>query len=154
MAVSSERAVMSELLTSGDGDRAMLPMEALSTSTEGVVATRSAGSGLILILNFFRWSSSSSDSSEEKKCDFFELGGSVTLRGATFSLFRPFIVVLFHILQRQHEGGYGFTVRAKLWTCFPNKKLYTTSLTSFKSLHKSPFSVLVFWHVFRISISF
>lgn len=55
----------------GDGDRAMLPMEALSSSNEGTATTRSAGSGLILILNFFLWSSSSSDSSEEKKWGFF-----------------------------------------------------------------------------------
>lgn len=58
----------------GDGDRAMLPMEALSSSTEGTDATRSAGSGLILILNFFLWSSSSSDSSEEKKWVFLVIG--------------------------------------------------------------------------------
>lgn len=56
-----------DLLTMGDGDRAMLPMEALSSSTEGASTTRSGGRGLILILNFFLWSSSSSDSSEEKK---------------------------------------------------------------------------------------
>lgn len=54
-------------LLMGDGDRAMLPMEALSSSTEGASTTRSGGRGLILILNFFLWSSSSSDSSEEKK---------------------------------------------------------------------------------------
>lgn len=58
-------------LLRGDGDRAMLPMEALSSSNEGTATTRSAGSGLILILNFFLWSSSSSDSSEEKKWGFF-----------------------------------------------------------------------------------
>lgn len=72
---SSERAATSELLTIGDGDRAMFPMEALSSSTEGTDATRSAGSGLILILNFFLWSSSPSDSSEEKKWGFLMVGG-------------------------------------------------------------------------------
>lgn len=70
----------SELLTIGDGDRAMLPMEALSSSTEGTGTTRSAGSGLILILNFFLWSSSSSDSSEEKKWGFLTVGGSAVSR--------------------------------------------------------------------------
>lgn len=58
------------LLTIGDGERAMFPMEALSSSTEGADMTQSAGSGLILILNFFLWSSSSSDSSDEKKLVF------------------------------------------------------------------------------------
>lgn len=53
-----------------DGDRAMLPMEALSSSTVGAVMTQSGGRGLILILNFRLCSSSSSDSSEEKKCVF------------------------------------------------------------------------------------
>lgn len=67
---------MSGLLTIGDGERAMLPMEALSSSTDGAVTTQSAGSGLILILNFFLWSSSSSDSSEEKKWVFLVVGGN------------------------------------------------------------------------------
>lgn len=58
----------------GDGDRAMLPTEAFSSSTEGAAATRSDGSGLILILNFFLWSSSPSDSSEEKKWGFLTVG--------------------------------------------------------------------------------
>lgn len=53
--------------TRGEGDRAMLPMEAFNSSTEGAAMLVSAGSGLILILNFLRWSSSSSDSLEEKK---------------------------------------------------------------------------------------
>jgi len=52
----------------GDGDKVMVPMEALSWSTEGAATGQFAGNGLILILNFLRWSSSSSDSSEEKKC--------------------------------------------------------------------------------------
>lgn len=67
----------------GDGDKAMLPMEAFSSSTEGTVTTWSAGSGLILILNFFLWSSSSSDSSEEKKADFLgtSTGSSVSSSG-------------------------------------------------------------------------
>lgn len=78
MRASSERAVMSGQLTRGDGDKAILPMEALSSSTEGTATTRSAGSGLILILNFFLWSSSSSDSSEEKKGDFLVVGSSAT----------------------------------------------------------------------------
>lgn len=72
------------LLTRGDGDRAMLPMEALSSSTEGTDATRSAGSGLILILNFFLWSSSSSDSSEEKKCPFLVVGSRPMSRKAMY----------------------------------------------------------------------
>lgn len=63
----------------------MLPMEALSSSTEGAVTTRSARSGLILILNFFLWSSSSSDSSEEKKGDFLVVGSSAVLRKAQLS---------------------------------------------------------------------
>lgn len=56
----------------------MLPMEALSSSTDGAKQLAlSAGKGLILILNFFRWSSSPSDSLEEKKCSFggLEPGG-------------------------------------------------------------------------------
>lgn len=57
----------------------MLPMEALSSSTEGAPRTRSDGSGFILILNFFLWSSSSSDSSEEKKGDFLLTGRSAAL---------------------------------------------------------------------------
>lgn len=76
MKASSNRPMKSELLTIGDGDRAMLPMEALSSSTEGTATTRSGGRGLILILNFFLWSSSSSDSSEEKKWVFLVAGGS------------------------------------------------------------------------------
>lgn len=70
-------------LLRGDGDKAMLPMEAFSSSTEGTVTTWSAGSGLILILNFFLWSSSSSDSSEEKKADFLgtSTGSSVSSSG-------------------------------------------------------------------------
>lgn len=48
----------------------MLPMEAFNSSTEGVTKSGlSASKGLILILNFFRWSSSSSDSLDEKKWD-------------------------------------------------------------------------------------
>lgn len=77
MKASSERA---GVLTKGDGDRAMLPMEALSRSTEGSTTTQSAGSGLILILNFFLWSSSSSDSSEEKKWDFLVVGETAMSR--------------------------------------------------------------------------
>lgn len=88
MRASSERAVTSEPLTIGDGDRAMLPMEALSSSTEGADTTRSAGSGLILILNFFLWSSSSSDSSEEKKWGFLVMGGSVASKKSNVS-FHP-----------------------------------------------------------------
>lgn len=61
----------------------MLPMEAFSSSTEGAVTTWSAGSGLILILNFFRWSSSSSDSSEEKKADFLGASSSRVSRKAS-----------------------------------------------------------------------
>lgn len=61
----------------------MLPMEALSTSTDGSAITQSAGSGLILILNLFLWSSSSSDSSEEKKWDLVVVGGSTTSRNRT-----------------------------------------------------------------------
>lgn len=45
----------------------MLPMEAFNSSTDGAVMLVSGGRGLILILNFLRWSSSSSDSLEEKK---------------------------------------------------------------------------------------
>lgn len=60
----------------GDGDRVMLPIEAFSSSTDGAVATRSGGSGLILILNFFLWSSSPSDSSEEKKWPFLVVAPS------------------------------------------------------------------------------
>lgn len=75
----------SGILTRGDGDRAMLPMEALSSSTEGVIVTRSAGRGLILILNFFLWSSSSSDSSEEKKWGFLVATGGVASRKAKLS---------------------------------------------------------------------
>lgn len=66
------------LLTRGDGDKAMLPMEALSSSTVGAGMTKSGGRGLILILNFFLCSSSSSDSSEEKKCDFLGAGGTTS----------------------------------------------------------------------------
>lgn len=80
MKANRERAVTSGRLTRGDGDRAMLPMEALSSSTEGAVTTWSAGRGFILILNFFLWSSSSSDSSEEKKADFLVVGSSAVLR--------------------------------------------------------------------------
>lgn len=48
----------------------MLPMEAFNSSTEGATKSSSSASrGLILILNFLRWSSSSSDSLDEKKCD-------------------------------------------------------------------------------------
>lgn len=83
----------SEVLTIGDGDRAMLPMEALSSSTEGTEATRSDGSGLILILNFFLWSSSPSDSSEEKKWGFLMVGGSAASRKEFTTL---------------NEGGPGF----------------------------------------------
>lgn len=101
MAISNEPALMSERLTSGDGDRVMLPMEALSMSTEGVDATQSAGSGLILILNFFRWSSSPSDSSEEKKCVFLVVGDGVTIRKATY-LFCVFSTLLFNMLQPQN----------------------------------------------------
>lgn len=71
---------MSGGLTTGEGDRDMLPMEALSSSTVGAATTRSASSGLILILNFFLWPSSSSDSSEEKKGDFLVTGSNVALR--------------------------------------------------------------------------
>lgn len=79
MKARSERA---GLLTRGDGDRAMLPMEALSSSTEGTDDTQSAGSGLIFILNFFLWSSSPSDSSEEKKWDFLVVGCRAASRKA------------------------------------------------------------------------
>ncbi len=82
MKADSDRAVTSGLLTRGDGDSAMLPMEALSSSTEGANTTRLAGSGLILILNFFLWSSSSSDSSEEKKWVFLVIGGIEVSRKA------------------------------------------------------------------------
>lgn len=75
MKADSDRAVTSGLLTRGDGDSAMLPMDALSSSTDGTDTTWSAGSGLILILNFFLWSSSSSDSSEEKKWGFLVISG-------------------------------------------------------------------------------
>lgn len=51
----------------GEGDRAMLPTEAFNSSTDGAAMLASAGRGLILILNFLRWSSSSSDSLDEKK---------------------------------------------------------------------------------------
>ncbi|TNN36437.1 hypothetical protein EYF80_053403 [Liparis tanakae] len=61
----------------------MLPMEAFSSSTEGADATRSDGSGLILILNFFLWSSSPSDSSEEKKWGFLTVGGGAASRKET-----------------------------------------------------------------------
>lgn len=48
----------------------MLPMEAFNSSTEGATnSALSASRGLILILNFLRWSSSSSDSLDEKKWD-------------------------------------------------------------------------------------
>lgn len=58
-------------LTIGEGDRAMLPMEAFNSSTEGATnSALSASRGLILILNFLRLSSSSSDSLDEKKWDF------------------------------------------------------------------------------------
>lgn len=79
---------MSELLTRGDGDRAMLPMEALSSSTEGADTTRSDGSGLILILNFFLRSSSSSDSSEEKKCVFTAGESRMSRKGILYLLCR------------------------------------------------------------------
>lgn len=58
----------------------MLPMEAFNSSTEGAAMLVSAGSGLILILNFLRWSSSSSDSLEEKKWDFSLGAGGELLR--------------------------------------------------------------------------
>lgn len=77
MKASNKRA---GVLTKGDGDRAMFPMEALSTSNEGSSTTQSDGSGLILILNFFLWSSSSSDSSEEKKWGFLVVGGTAVSR--------------------------------------------------------------------------
>lgn len=80
MQADKEKAATSGRLTRGDGDRAMLPMEALSSSTEGAATTWSAGRGFILILNFFLWSSSSSDSSEEKKADFLVVGSSAALR--------------------------------------------------------------------------
>jgi hypothetical protein len=71
--VRAEQGWRREGLTRGEGDRAMLPMEALSSSTEGAKQLAlSVGNGLILILNFLRWSSSPSDSLEEKKCS---LGG-------------------------------------------------------------------------------
>lgn len=58
----------------------MLPMEAFNSSTEGAAMLVSDGSGLILILNFLRWSSSSSDSLEEKKWDFSLGAGGELLR--------------------------------------------------------------------------
>ena len=65
----ASHAVTSHLLTIGAGERAMLPIDAFSSSTEGAIAGLSFGKGLILILNIFlRCSSSPSDSSEEKKC--------------------------------------------------------------------------------------
>lgn len=88
----------SGILTRGDGERAMLPMEALSSSTEGVVVTRSAGSGLILILNFFLWSSSSSDSSEEKKWGFLVAIGSAVSRKAKLSSSKRFRIVVMSAL--------------------------------------------------------
>ena len=68
----------------------MLPMEALSSSTDGAKQLAlSAGSGLILILNFFRWSSSPSDSLEEKKCSLGGLGpGGSPLRTAIVSMMK------------------------------------------------------------------
>ena len=59
----------------------MLPMEAFNSSTEGATnSALSVGRGLILILNFLRWSSSSSDSLDEKKW-LFSLGvGKQSLR--------------------------------------------------------------------------
>lgn len=68
------------VLTKGDGDRARFPMEALSKSNEGSTTTQSGGSGLILILNFFLWSSSPSDSSEEKKWPFVVVGETAVSR--------------------------------------------------------------------------
>lgn len=53
-------------LTTGDGESAMLPMDAFSSSTVAVFLRMSLDcSGLILILNFLWDSSSSSDSLEE-----------------------------------------------------------------------------------------
>lgn len=70
-------------LTRGEGDRAMLPMEAFNSSTEGATnSALSASRGLILILNFLRWSSSSSDSLDEKKWDLSLGVGSQLLRKA------------------------------------------------------------------------
>lgn len=91
MKAGSARAVTSGWLTTGEGDRDMLPMEALSSSTVGAVTTRSASSGLILILNFFLWSSSPSDSSEEKNGDFLVMGSDVALRKqSSVKTFNPF----------------------------------------------------------------
>lgn len=53
-------------LTTGDGESAMLPMDAFSSSTVAVFLRMSLDcNGLILILNFLWDSSSSSDSLEE-----------------------------------------------------------------------------------------
>lgn len=61
----------------------MLPIEAFNSSTEGATnSALSASRGLILILNFLRWSSSSSDSLDEKKWDLSLGVGSQLLRKA------------------------------------------------------------------------
>lgn len=108
--IRSERAVTSELLTRGDGDRAMLPMEALSSSTEGANTTRSASSGLILILNFFLWSSSSSDSSEEKKWAFLVVGGSTASRKAVSRIYLTFDL---------------WIIKATMWLCWSQTPIET-----------------------------
>ena len=55
-----------KLLTTGDGESAMLPIDAFSSSTVAAFLRMSlACNGLILILNFLCDSSSSSDSLEE-----------------------------------------------------------------------------------------
>ena len=58
--------VISPTLTRGEGEIAKVPTEAFSSSMVGTEQLElSEGRGLILILNFFRWSSSPSDSLEE-----------------------------------------------------------------------------------------
>lgn len=62
-----------------EGESARPPTEAFSSSIDGGThLALSETSGLILILNFFLLSSSSSDSLEEKKCFSLEAGGHVS----------------------------------------------------------------------------
>lgn len=57
---------LKKTLTTGDGERAMLPIDAFSSSTVAAFLRMSLDcNGLILILNFLCDSSSSSDSLEE-----------------------------------------------------------------------------------------
>lgn len=76
---SSDLSRIRSAVLTREGESARPPTEAFSSSIDGGThLALSDTRGLILILNFFLLSSSSSESLEEKKCLSLEAGGRVS----------------------------------------------------------------------------